>query len=71
MGIKRITELFDEKSEIAAWLVMLAAFALLATEKLEQWPFIAMVGLGLLTLLGTGYYGAKFKVGPQGVEVEQ
>lgn len=67
----KIKELFDEKSEIAAWVVMLAAFVLLFTGKLEQWPFIAMVGLALLTLLGTGYYGARFRVGPQGVEVEQ
>lgn len=69
--IKRITELFDEKSEIASWLVLAAAVALLAAGKLEQWPFVAMVGFSLLTLLGTGYYGAKFKVGPNGLEVEK
>ena len=69
--IQRLTDLFDEKAEIAAWLILLSAHTLLVSARLEQWPFVAMVGLALLTFLGTGYYGAKFKVGPQGLEVSK
>lgn len=68
--IQRIAELFDEHNEIAAWLVLIGAVALLLVGKLDQWPFVALVGLGLVTLLGSKYF-AGVRVGPGGVEVDK
>lgn len=68
--IQRFAELFDEHNEIAAWLVLITAVVLLLLGKLEQWPFVALVGLGLVTLLGSKYF-AGVRVGPSGVEVEK
>ena len=68
--IERIRDLFDEHHEVAAWLVLVGSFVLLSVGKLEQWPFVAMVGLSLLTLLGSKRYSG-ISVGPGGLEVEK
>lgn len=67
--IRNITELFDERHEVAAWLVMLTAIVLLVTERLDQWPFVALIATSLVTLLGSQYFRGV-RVGPSGIEVD-
>lgn len=68
--IHSITDLFDEHHEVAAWLVLGTAVALLVTGRLDQWPFVALVATSLVTLLGSKYFGGV-KVGPSGIEVQK
>ena len=66
--ISKFTELFDEHNEVAAWLVLFSMVGLLLSGKLDQWPFITGVGLSLVTLLGSKYFGG-IKVSTDGIEV--
>lgn len=66
--LTKLTDLFDEKHEVAAWLVMLASVIMRWLDKLDQWPFVALVATALVTLLGSSYFRGV-RVGPQGIEV--
>jgi hypothetical protein len=68
--IRKITDLFDEQHEVAAWLVLATSIALLVTGRLDQWPFVALVATSLVTLLGSQYFRGV-RVGPQGIEVRE
>lgn len=68
--IRHISDLFDEHHEIAAWVVLVTAIGLRVADRLDQWPFVAMVCAGLVTLLGSAYF-AGVKVGPSGIEVDK
>lgn len=66
--VSKITELFDEHNEVAAWIVLFTNVGLLLTEKLDQWPFVVGVGLSLVTLLGSKYFSG-IKVSAEGLEI--
>lgn len=67
MSRNEFRDLFDQKHELAGWLVILVGLALLTLCVLAMlrgvvlpWPALAvlaaLVAFGLLTLLGVGYY---------------
>jgi hypothetical protein len=64
-----LKSLFDERHEIAAWLVMAIAAGGSATGRLGDWPAVALVCVSLVTLLGSARY-AGVSVGPDGVQVD-
>ena len=61
--ITRLKDLFDERREVAAWIVLFGAFAGLYTKHLDQWATVALIGLALITLLGASHFRGV-KVGP-------
>lgn len=67
---KNIRELVDETHEFAAWVVLLAAFIMLATGLIGELTLVAMVWSSLITLLGTKYFSG-LKVGKDGIEVSK
>jgi len=64
-----VRSLFDERHEIAAWVVMAIAIGGSATGRLGDWPAVALVCVSLVTLLGSARY-AGVSVGPDGVKVD-
>jgi hypothetical protein len=67
--ISSFTELFDEHNEIAAWLILFSMVGLLLSGKIDQWPFLVGIGIGLVTLLGARYF-AGIKISKEGLEVK-
>lgn len=64
-----VRNLFDEQHEIMAWITLLGAGLGVAFDRLEDWPGVALIGLALVTMLGSARYKGV-KVGPGGVDVE-
>jgi hypothetical protein len=67
--IQSIKHLFDDQHEIMAWVTLLGAAVGVATNRLEDWPGVALAGFALITMLGAGYYKGV-KIGPGGLDVE-
>lgn len=67
--IEHIKQLFDEKHEIMAWLTFIGAAVGMFTNSIEDWPGVTLIGVALLTMLGSSYYKGV-SIGPGGVDVE-
>ena len=61
-------DLFDEKGEVAGWLILALAVLGRYFDKLEQWPTVSLVALAVVTLLGAQYFRGV-EVGPGGFKV--
>lgn len=59
----------DPRQEIAYLVTLGVATALRVMDKLGDWPYVALMGVALVTLLGTAYF-AGLKVGRDGFEVK-
>lgn len=60
----------DPRQEIAYLVTLLAAVVMRWADKLGDWPFVALMGVALVTLLGASYF-AGLKAGPGGIEVRR
>ena len=60
----------DPRQEIAWAATFVTSVVLLAMDKLDQWPFVVLVCVSLMTLLGAQYFGGV-KAGPGGIEVKR
>ena len=66
--ITRFSQLCDEHHELAAYITIALAAGGRAFDRLGDWPAVALVALGLLTLLGSAYYRGV-RIGPSGFSV--
>lgn len=64
--LKSLKELFDQKGEVLAWIVLATAIACFALG-LGDWPFVALVALSVYLMKELN----AFKVGPAGIEVDR
>lgn len=64
--LKSIRELFDQKGEVLAWIILTVAIACFALG-LGDWPFVALVTLAVYLMKELH----AFKVGPAGIEVDR
>jgi hypothetical protein len=72
----QLKQFFNSKADIMAWVVLTIAIGGRVSESLGDWPFVAMVGLCLVTMLGTQHFegveagpgGWKVSRGPEGDE---
>lgn len=58
----------DPRQELAFALVLTLATVMRWTERIGDWPFVALVGVALVTLLGTRAYRG-LRAGPSGLEI--
>lgn len=67
--IENFKQLFDEQHEIMAWLTFVGAWSGIVLDRIEDWPGVALIGVALLTMLGSAFYKGV-SIGPGGLNVE-
>ena len=70
MSKLQLKQFFDDQADVMAWVVLIIAVAGRLTENLSDWPFVAMIGLCLVTMLGAHHYDGV-KAGPAGFSVDR